>query len=184
MNQIFRITVGQETLSGRLPTLRVGLGYCSLFHISGVSPSGAAPKVWVSVDEESPDYWEGIWDSERGVWVVEVGNSVTATAGTYAYAITMGGAEADDPEYIAGQGAFVVYTSITCGGGTQGEPGTSWLGLLQELSERVENIEAVLEAGAVIGMFDPETAFDIDLRTQVQSITNILRGYVPAEAGE
>ena len=48
---------------------------------------------------------------------------------------------------------------------------------LSQLEARILMIESVLEAGAELGMFDPEAAYDIDMRNQVQAITNILRGY-------
>lgn len=175
MNQIFRIAIGPETIEGRLPSLRVGQGYYSLFHISGVSSTEAPPKVWITTAGDT-QYWEAVWDSERAVWVASVSNSVTQIVDTYAYAVTMGGATEDAPEYIAGQGIFTVYSNIALGG-TVGEEGTSIAGMLSELTERVASIEAVLEAGSELTMFDPEAAYDIDLRTQVQAITNILRTY-------
>ena len=175
MNQIFRITVGPETIEGRLPTLRVGQGYYSLFHIAGVSPTEAAPKVWITTEGDT-QYWTAEWDTERGVWVATVSNAVTQVVGSYAYAVTMGGADDTDPEYIAGQGVFVVYTNIAAGG-IVGKDGTSIVGMISALEARIAMIESVLEAGAELGMFDPEAAYDIDMRNQVQAITNILRGY-------
>jgi hypothetical protein len=59
------------------------------------------------------------------------------------------------------------------------EPGTSIMELVAALTMRVEALEAILTPGASLPMFDPESAFDIDMRNQVQAITNILRGTAP-----
>lgn len=190
MNQIFRITVGQETILGRLPPVRVGQGYSSLFHISGVAATCAAPKLWittktVSVDPETEEeiettdtrFWTAVWSTTLGLWVVSVGNLPTQNTGSYLYAVTMCGGGQDAPEYIAGQGSFVVYSNIANGGASgEGEGGTSIMEMIEALTERVEALEAVLTAGAELPMFDPESAFDIDMRNQVQAITNLLRG--------
>lgn len=180
MNQIFRITIGPETILGRLPSLRVGQGYCSLFHIAGATEDGTgiSPKVWISKDGDTL-FWTGEWDEDRGLWVVNVGSAISSEPGTYAYAITM--ANADGCQYIAGQGVFSVYSNIASGSGTSGddEPGTSIMELVAALTMRVEALEAILTPGASLPMFDPESAFDIDMRNQVQAITNILRGTAP-----
>jgi hypothetical protein len=71
----------------------------------------------------------------------------------------------------------VVYANIANGGASgEGEDGTSLLMMIEALTERVEALEDVLTAGAELPMFDPESAFDIDMRNQVQAITNLLRG--------
>lgn len=125
MNQVFKITVGPETINGRLPGLRVGQGYCSVFHIAGVSSDSEPPKVWVTVGEDSY-FWVATWLD--GVWQCLVNNDPTQTVGTKDYAITMGGGDDGGntkPEYIAGQGKFTVYHNIagsgTAGGGDNGQ---------------------------------------------------------------
>lgn len=178
MNQIFRITIGPETLNGKLPAVRVGQGYNSLFYISGVSSSVRPPKVWVSANGET-QFWESVWSPTEGLWVCEVGNSVTANAGGYMYAVTMNSTEDALPEYIAGQGHFVVYSNITMFSGTPGSDGQSFASQFQALSDRLDAIEAVMFAGSTLGMFDPDEAYDYEFRNQVKSITNILRGYTP-----
>jgi hypothetical protein len=104
---------------GRLPSLRVGQGYCSLFHIAGATEDGTgiSPKVWISKDGDTL-FWTGEWDDDRGLWVVNVGSAISSEPGTFAYAITM--ANADGCQYIAGQGVFSVYSNIASGGGTSG----------------------------------------------------------------
>ena len=190
MNQIFRITIGQETLNGKLPSVRVGQGYCSLFYISGVSSTVRPPKVWVSANGET-FFWEAVWSELEGVWICEVGNSVTENAGGYMYAVTMNSKDDALPEYIAGQGHFIVYTNITNFSGTPGSDGQSFASQFQALwdslnatIDRLTAIESVMTAGAALGMFDPDQAYDYEFRNQVKSITNILRGYVPVVVTE
>ena len=186
MNQIFRITVGPETIQGRLPTCRVGRTYSSVFHIAGVSPDVAPPKIWVSVTTPSPDagtpettttlFWTGVWSAKLGLWVVEVNNDPTQNAGSVPYALTVGGG-VDKPEYIIGQGVYVVYDNIAAGGGASGgQPGDTLLSRITTLEDRVTEIELKLLAMTNLPLFDPIGAFDIDMRNQVHAITNILRG--------
>ena len=173
MNQIFRTAIGPETVSGKLPSIRVGKNYCSLFHITGIASTEPAPKVWISVNDVTL-YWEGTFDTTNGVWVVEVGNSITATAGTFAYAITMVGSNESAPEYIAGQGIFTVYSNITTNDSELGEAGTSFVAVIADLTSRIETLEA--GGGATLPTFNPDTAFDTELRAQVLAITNYLNG--------
>ena len=173
MDQIFKITVGQETIEGRLPALRIGQGYASRFHIFGVGSSEAPPKVWVG-SAEDPEYWTSTWDSDIGGWVAEVGTSPTEDVGEKLYAITLGGATEGAVEYIVGQGAFTVYTNIAAGDGTSGIPGTSPLGLIAALTVRVVALESQMTELSTIPAFDI-AAYDAVMRTQVESITNKLR---------
>lgn len=148
MNQIFRIAIGPETIEGKLPSLRVGQGYGSLFNISGITSVEPAPKVWIKTDDEEPAvFFEGTWDTERGLWEVDVGSSISQIAGSYLYAITVNSAVEGDPTYIAGQGSFVVYSNIASDGGDVGEAGATVLGLIADLTARV----GVLEAASGIG---------------------------------
>ena len=185
MNQIFRITVGPETIHGRLPACRVGRCYSSLFHVAGVSPDIEPPKVWINVVTpgvgDAPDttevlYWTGEWSNTLGLWVIGVNSDPTQKTGTVPYALTVGGGDGT-PEYIIGQGTFTVYDNIAAGGGCSGgDPGESLASLVAALTERVEELEARWSAMMELPMFDPQAAFDIDMRNQVQAITNILRG--------
>lgn len=150
VNQVFKITVGPETIDGRLPPRRVGQHFNCRFHIGGVSAdSPTAPKIWVSTDTGSL-FWIGEFDATLGVWVVEVNGDATETVGSYVYALTVYGEEAG-LEYIAGQGAFSVYSSIASGGETGGTGGESVYELLEALTARVETLES--KAGKV-PMFD------------------------------
>lgn len=170
MNQIFRITVGQDTLQGRLPAVRVGAGYCCRFHIYGVDyASGVVPpKIWISVGTDVL-YWVGTWSETVGAWVVTVNTDATAVAGVKSYALTVF-AEAESNEYMVGQAAFVVFDTIASGetGATGGTAGIS-------ISARVAALETWMESFSDLPMFDPETAYDIEMRTQIQTITNRLR---------
>ena len=80
MDQIFRINVGPETIQGRLPAVRVGKGFCSLFHITGVAYDDTVPvpKIWIGESENTALFWEAVWDSSLGLWVVEVGGQAAA----------------------------------------------------------------------------------------------------------
>ena len=173
MDQIFKITVGQETIDGRLPALRIGQGYASRFHIFGVGSAEAAPKVWVG-SAEDPEYWTSTWDSVIGGWIANVGTSPTEEAIGSTYAITLGGATEGAAEYIAGQGVFTVYANIASGEGISGETGVSLVGLIAALALRVTAIEAQMTELATIAAFDTG-AFDSVMRTQVEAITNKLR---------
>ena len=165
MNQVFRITVGPETIEGRLPARRVGLNYNCRFHVAGVpADAAAAPKIWITTS-----------DGTLGVWVVDVNTDASQVAGSYLYALTLCDDSATE-EYIAGQGAFTVYTTIASGGETGGTAGESVLALITALESRVETIEARLTEFAQLEMFDPLAARDIEMREQVQTITNLLRG--------
>ena len=178
MNQIFHITVGQDTLQGRLPTFRVGKGYCSRFEIAGVAHIAdvPAPKVWVTLASKETKFWTGVWSADLGLWIVEVNSEPSGTVGSLAYAVTMFG-EVADKEYIAGQGTLTVYDSVASGSGeTGGATGDSVGARLIALEGRVAAIENKFDVFATLATFDPQTAFDIDLRSQVQIITNILRG--------
>lgn len=170
MNQIFRITVGQETLQGRLPSVRVGKGYCCRFHIYGVdySETTIPPKIWVAAGTETL-FWTGVWSDLVGAWVVDVNTDATLTAGIKSYALTVFSPDAVDKEFLVGQAAFVVFTSVAAGGETGGTAGDS-------VSARLNAIEAWMDSFTELPMFDPEGAFDIDLRTQMQAVTNMLRG--------
>lgn len=53
---------------------------------------------------------------------------------------------------------------------------TSALSLAEEVETRLAVVEDWMAGFASLGMFDPETAYDIELREQVQAITNKLRG--------
>lgn len=171
MNQIFRITVGQDTLHGRLPAVRVAKGFCSRFHIYGLAHSEEAhgPKIWVTTADDTL-YWTGAWSQALGVWVVEVNTDATQAAGSKNYALTVFD-ESGTNEYLAGQGSFTVFSSIAdpetgMTGGTAG----------QSLSARVTVLEAWMESFEDLPMFDPVSAYDIDLRNQMQTVTNKLRG--------
>lgn len=115
MNQIFKITVGQDTIDGILPNIRVGKEYWMLFHIAGVTPQEgvAAPTVWITVGEV-PYCWHGTWNSDLGVYVVNVNTTPTQTVGNKHYAITVGGS--DGATYMVGQGNLTVYEHIAVGG--------------------------------------------------------------------
>ena len=181
MNQTFRINVGQETLQGRLTAVRVGKGFPCVFYISGVEnvEDVAPPKIWVGATEATARFWSGIWSDLLGLWVVTVGTNATATVGSASYAMTMFGVvpgEAEAREYIVGQGPFTVYANIAGGGGETGETGQSLGEQIIELAARLDAIEARFADLATLGMFDPENAFDIDMRNQVQAITTKLRG--------
>ena len=196
MRQIFRINVGPETISGRLPPVRVGKGYCSLFHISGVANTADVPppKIWVTTADDTK-FWLGVWNDQLGLWVVDVNSDASAAIGSFAYALTMFGADSNK-EYIAGQGIFTVYSTIAAGGETGGTAGESVGVLLGDLTDRVAALELAQPGGtgenslesrlgaietwltglAELPMFDPQTARDIEMREQVQAITNKLRG--------
>ena len=146
MNQVFKITVGPETIDGRLPPRRVGQHFNCRFHVGGVAADSiTAPKIWISTATGSL-FWEGEFDATLGVWVVEVNGDATETAGSYVYALTLYGEE-EGLEYIAGQGAFTVYASIADGGETGGTAGTSVYELVEALTARVETLES--KAGKV-----------------------------------
>lgn len=170
MNQIFRITVGQDTLQGRLPAVRVGAGYCCRFHIYGVDYAAGVvpPKIWVSVGTDVL-YWVGEWSETVGAWIVNVNTDATATAGVKSYALTVF-AEAESDEFLVGQSAFVVFNTIASGetGATGGTAGVSIAG-------RVAALEAWMGLFSDLPMYDPETATDFEGRTQIQTITNRLR---------
>jgi hypothetical protein len=174
MNQVFRITVGQDTLLGKLPSLRIGRGYSSVFHIAGVSPdTQLPPKVWVSVGDPT-HYRLGEWSVELRLWVVTVGNWATSETGAQVYAVTTGG-DNGAAEYIVGQGAFVVYANIAFGG-SEGDDGTSVMAQLAALALRVAALEEWRGAFSGIATFDPNVALERDLRAQVVSITTLLKG--------
>lgn len=147
MNQIFKITIGQDTINGKLPGLRVGQGFCSVFHIAGVDSSGPPPKVWVTVNEDSY-FWTSVWLD--GVWQCVVNAEPTQKVGTKQYAITMGGGDDGEggakPEYIAGQGTFTVYHNIAGSGtGTEGgEGGQTITGQIAALDDRLTIVEGRL----------------------------------------
>ena len=176
MRQIFRINVGPETLSGRLPPVRVGKGYCSLFHISGVTNTADVPppKIWVTT-ADGTKFWLGVWNDQLGLWVVDVNSDASAAIGPYAYALTMFGADSNK-EYIAGQGIFTVYSTIAAGGETGGTAGISYGSLIAALDGRIAALEERFAGFVELGMFDPINAYDSDLRAQVQAITTMLRG--------
>lgn len=181
MNQIFRINVGPETVQGRLPAVRVGLDFCCRFHIAGVPHVADVPppKIWITRKEASTVYWEATWDETLGLWVATIGSDASANVGTYVYALTMYG-ENDGSEFIAGQGAFAVYTTIAyTEGSATGGNGTSVWDLITALEGRIEAVEAKFTAFTELGMFDAEQAFDIDMRNQVAAITTLLRGTQP-----
>ena len=167
VNQIFRITVGQETLQGRLPSIRVGKGYWCRFQIygaehgEGISP----PKVWITTSATTY-YWTGVWSAAAGAWIVDVGTDATASVATEEYALSVFGGSR---EFFVGQAPFVVYNTIASGGETGGTAGIS-------LDERLIALESWMSSFKNLPMFDPETAFDIDMRTQMQTVTNKLRG--------
>lgn len=187
MNQIFRITVGPETIHGRLPPCRVGRTYSSVFHIAGVAPDVAPPKIWITVKEQAPEppaepaapqvlYWVGEWSAKLGLWEVKVNSDPTQVVGTTPYALTVGGG-AGEPEYLIGQGTYVVYDNIAAGGGgVGGEPGNTLANAINELSDRVVELERKFADMGMLPLFNPTTAFDMDMRNQVQAITNVLRG--------
>jgi len=175
MNQIFKIAIGPETVNGKLQSLRVGQGFSSRFHITGVSPNATAPKVWVSI-EENAYYWTAVWDPLDGVWVVDVGSTVTVDTGTFDYAVTMGSDELESPHYIAGQGKFVVYPNIAITGGLEGDQGSSVVAQLNDHEIRITALEAAGGGGGDLPAFDPATAYDHELRAQVDAITTYLNG--------
>lgn len=169
MNQIFRITVGQDTLQGRLPSVRVGKGYSCRFFIYGVAAVDgvAGPKIWIAKGAETY-FWTGVWDSTIGAWIIDINPDATATVENKTYALTAYG-ETEQQEFFIGQAAFVVYATIITGGETGGTAGTS-------VGERLDEMIAWKDAMTALPMFDPESAYDIDLRRQVQTLTNALRG--------
>ena len=179
MNQIFRITVGPETVQGRLPPFRIGKGYCCRFHIAGVEhvENGKPPKIWITTgtgESARTLYWTAEWNDDEGLWVVEVNTDASAVAGVFSYALTVFGVAADK-EYIIGQGAFTVYTTIASGGETGGTAGQSLAVTVADHEARIAAIEAKFAAFAGLATFDTQ-AFDIDMRNQVLAITNILKG--------
>jgi len=176
MNQVFRITVGQETILGRLPAVRVGRGYCCRFHIYGVeySEETPPPKIWITTADNTL-FWTGTWDSQIGAWVVEIGGDAAATVGSaYNYALTVFGADLNK-QYIVGQGLFAVYDSIASGGETGGTSGTSLSDQIVDLQTRLTVVEEKLAAFVSLSSFDPETSNEEALREQVRTITDILR---------
>lgn len=175
MNQIFRITVGQDTLQGRLPAVRVGKGYSCIFHIHGVAYAEATPppKIWIGTSEATTLFWTAEWDSALGIWVVSVGSDAAATTEARTYALTMNG---PDGEYIAGQGPFAVYTHVAAGGATGGTAGCSLSAQILALDGRIAVLEDRLAALTGIPAFDPELADEMEMRNQVLAIGNILRG--------
>ena len=180
MNQVFRINVGPETVQGRLPAVRVGLGFGCRFHISGVDHVAdvPAPKIWITRKEAATLYWEAVWDETLGLWVATITADAAAYVGSsYVYALTMYG-EDTGTEYIAGQGTFAVYSTVAYAGATGGTGGTgsSIYDLISGIDARLTAVEARFTALAGLGMFDAEQAFDIELRQQVEAITNALRG--------
>lgn len=176
MNQVFRIAVGPETLEGRLPARRVAQHFACRFHISGVpSDAVSAPKIWITTETGSVLYWVGTFDGNQGVWVIDVNTDASETVGSYLYSLTVTDNE-DAEEYNVGQGAFTVYSTIASGGETGGTSGASVYELLLSIDERLQTVEGRFEEMSGLAMFDPESAFDIELRQQVQSITNLLRG--------
>ena len=181
MNQIFRITVGQETIFGRLPAIRVGKGYCCRFHIFGAAYSETTPppKIWVTTADATL-FWSGVWSETLGVWIVEVGSDAAATVGSsYNYALTVFGTEANK-EYIVGQGSFTVYDTIAGAGETGGTAGTSLSEQILDLQTRLSVVEEKLGAFLAISSFNPETSNEEALREQVKAITDILRGTTDA----
>lgn len=173
MNQIFRITVGQDTLQGRLPPIRVGKDYWCRFHIFGVGNAAgtSSPKIWIATGEDTY-FWTGEWSSEIGCWVINISTAATATVASKTYALTAFGMDADQ-EFFIGQAPFVVFNTIASDGvdgGTAGVPSAA---------SRLDAIEAWIDNFADLPMFDPESARDIEMREQVQTITNKLRGAIP-----
>lgn len=170
MNQIFRITVGPETLQGRLPPVRVGKNYCCRFHIFGVAYTAETvpPKIWITTAGTTL-FWSGTWNGTLGAWVVDVNTDASAAVGSEHYALTVYGEEATN-EFMVGQGAFVVYPTIVTGGETAG--GTAG----ESLGSRLEAIEAWMASFETLPAFDPATAFDIDMREQIKTITEKLNG--------
>lgn len=184
VNQIFRINVGPETLQGRLQAVRVGKGYSCVFHISGVAyvEGEAALKIWIGSTEADTLFWTGEWDSAKGLWVVTVSQQATETVATRSYALTMTGDDGTGEgvrEYIAGQGPFTVYDNIAAGGGEGGEDGESFGEQLAALDARILVLEQRFEDLATLGMFDGQNAYDHEMRTQIETITNKLRGTTP-----
>ena len=182
MNQVFRINVGPETVQGRLPAVRVGLGFGCRFHISGVDHVAdvPAPKIWITRKEAETLYWEAEWNETFGVWVATIGSDATADVGTYVYALTMYGDDVN-AEFIAGQGAFAVYDSIAYAGGGGGTGGTGGTGSsfgdrVIALETKMTAVEARFAELAGLAMFDAAQAFDYELRQQIEAITNMLRG--------
>lgn len=148
MNQIFKITVGQDTIKGVLPSIRVGQGYCSLFHISGVDGGDTAepPKIWVTIGEDS-FFWTCQWIN--GLWQCIVNDDPTRKTGIKDYAITVGGGADEsgktNPEFLVGQGKFVVYPNIAgSSGGEGGEPGESVSGRIDSLDSRLIVVEGII----------------------------------------
>lgn len=176
MNQVFRINVGPETVLGRLPPARVGVGFSCRFHIAGVDHVADVPppKIWVTRDDDDTLYWEAVWDNSIGLWVATIGNTASASAGSYIYALTMYGEDVG-AEFIAGQGVFTAYTSIAYVG-ESGASGTSIGGSIIALDARLTAIEDKLAELATVSTFDAAHAYDYEMRQQIEAITNILRG--------
>ena len=180
MNQVFRISVGPETVKGALPPARVGLGFCCRFIITGVDNVAdvPTPKIWVSRKEAATVFWEAVWDADNAYWVATVSADAAANVGNYAYALTMFGADIG-AEFIAGQGAFGVYSSIaspTGGTGATGGTGLTVDGKIAALEARIVALEDWRDGIAGIAQFDAANAFEYELRQQVADITNILKG--------
>ena len=186
MNQIFRINIGPETLQGRLPPVRVGHRFSSVFHVTGAGDASAIPpRIWITVDDPNHEgegqpskvtlFWIGQWNHERGLWQIHVNPDATRKVGIQFYALTIAGGT-NAAEYIAGQGTFTVYQNIVVDGESGGTAGDSLDARLLALTERVESLETRFAALSTLPMIDPDTAKDWEMREQVRTITNMLRG--------
>lgn len=169
MNQIFRITVGQDTLGGRLAPVRVGKGYWCRFLIYGTSHAEGipSPKIWIETDTGT-FFWTGLWDASAGAWVIDVSPAAADTVVAKTYALTVF-SEIEDQEFFVGQAAFVVYDTIASGGETGGTAGVS-------ISLRLTEIETWMSSLKELADFDPETAEDFQLREHLQAVNAKLKG--------
>jgi len=168
VNQVYRITVGQGTLLGRLPAVRVGVGFCCRFEVYGVSHATGTvpPKIWITTADDTL-YWVGVWDTRLGAWIVEVNTDATEEVASRKYALTVFGT-AEDKEYFVGESSFEVIATIAGTGATGGVSG-------QSVSVRLTQIEDWIGAFADIGDFDPENATDFEMREHVKAIGDKLK---------
>lgn len=154
MAYAFRINVGPETLLGRLPPVRVGKGYCSLFYITGVpfAEELPHPRLYVGADELTAQYWVAEWDGEKGFWVVDVGAEAAKDIANLFYTLVVHSTEGR--QYVVGTGTFQVYSHIAIGGGETGATGESAGEILTDLLVRVGVLES--RSGKIPTLVNPE----------------------------
>lgn len=182
MKQTFSITIGPETVDGRLRNVRVGKDFCCRFMIYGVSPSALlAPKIWITClvnNATVTKYWTSAYNESLGCYIATIGNDATSSVGTFTYAVTLFDDSDVSQEFVAGQGTFTVYQTIasvdsTEGGGTSGNTLSTTLAAFDGRITAIENKFARL---ATLSDFDPNSATDEQFRAQLETITSMLKG--------